>query len=114
MHKFHKVFNDRASQMVLQLEATKRRLEGARVQVHVQNALLKLACMGELWGRFYWTGLLGLLEHPNQHYLPSLCGACTIMAQGVEVKSDKRRNTGDQNEGTTIDPQAIPCTTNIC
>jgi hypothetical protein len=29
MHKFHKWFNDKAGQLVLQLEATKKRMEGA-------------------------------------------------------------------------------------
>jgi len=104
MHKFHKAFNDKASHLVLQLEATKWRMEGARIQLRVQNALLELARAGDLRGRFYWSGLPGLLEHPNRHYLPSLCDACTITAQGSEVQNKQ----GTKKEGPcgslSVDP----------
>jgi len=48
MHKFHKQFNDKARQLVLQLEAMKKRMEGAQMCSRVQNVLLELTCSREL------------------------------------------------------------------
>jgi len=94
--------------MVIHLKAMKRRMEQARLQSHVQNALLELACERKLGGRFYWSGLPGMVEHPNRHYLPSLCGACTITVQGVEGPSGtdyngvKRRHTEPSTEQCAV------------
>jgi len=43
MHKFHKTFNNKAGQLVLQIKATKKRIGNAQVWVRVQNALIELA-----------------------------------------------------------------------
>jgi len=83
MHKFHKSFNDKASQLVLQLEAMKKQMEDAQICSWVQHSLLKLMRGNKLKGRFYWSGLPGLSEHPNWHYLPSLCDAREITALGT-------------------------------
>ena len=48
MHKFHKTFNNKAGQLVLQIKATKKRIGNAQVWVRVQNALIELACGQQL------------------------------------------------------------------
>ena len=64
---------------MVQLEATKRRMVKARLQPHMQNMLLNLVHLGELRGKYYWTGLLGQLKHPNRNYLPMGPDAHAIM-----------------------------------
>jgi len=48
MHKFHKHFNDQVGQMVVQLEATKGRMEKARVHARIQQELSELVKNREL------------------------------------------------------------------
>ena len=104
--------------MVIHLEAMKRRMEQARLWSRMQNALLELARERKLGGRFYWSGLPGMVEHPNRHYLPSLCGARTITIQGVEGPSRtdyngvKQRRTEPSTEQRAV--QRVYNTCRLC
>jgi len=108
MHKFHKSFNDKAGQMVIHLEATKKRMEQARLCLHIQKALLELAWEKQLQGRFYWSGLLGMVKHSNRQYLPSLCKAHTVTVHRVDKGNQVSRGKNKQccadhaNESHTI------------
>ncbi len=93
MHKFHKSFNDKASQLVLQLKATKKQMKDAWICLWVQHSLLELVRGNKLKGRFYWSGLPRLLKYPNWHYLPSLCDAREITA--LETSRGKATIEGD-------------------
>jgi hypothetical protein len=69
VHKFQKYFNDKTSQVVIQLKATKQCMEAANIPARTQAALFDLACSCKLQGRFYWPHIPGILENPRQHYL---------------------------------------------
>ena len=53
IYKFQKHFNDQTRQMVLQLEATKKRMEASHLQSQAHLALVDLACTGQVQGKFY-------------------------------------------------------------
>ncbi len=97
MHKFHKQFNDKARQLVLQLKATKKRMEGAQICFHIQNILLKLTHPQELRERFYWPGIPSLLKHPNQYYILSLCDTHTVTVEGLATAKAVLEN-GKENK----------------
>jgi hypothetical protein len=69
VHKFQKEFNDHASRLVIHLEATKRRMEGARIHSCAQLVLVELGHNCKLRGRFYWPDIPGVLEDPSRHYV---------------------------------------------
>jgi len=80
--------------MVIQLEATKGQMEKARVCMQIQQELSELMQNRELQGKLYWPGLLGIPEHPNRHYLPSLLSVYTVTNQNIntgEVRSGAKR-----------------------
>jgi hypothetical protein len=68
VHKFQKGFNDRAGQLVIHLETTKRRMEAARIRSRAQLVLVELYCTRELRGRFYWPDMPGVPEDLGRHY----------------------------------------------
>lgn len=115
VHKFHKSFNDQAEREVIQYEATKRRMEQARVRSRHQNALLGLARDGQLRGRFYWSGLPDMVEHPGRHYMSPLSADQAVTVHGAEEGRDhpitgvKRRRTGQ-----TAEQKAVQRYYNVC
>ncbi len=114
MHKFHKQFNNKAGQLVLQLEATKKRMEGAWMCSRVQNILLELTHSWELWGRFYWPRIPSLLKHPNQHYILSLCDACTITVEGLVTAKVALEDGKENTDDVFTRGQAVQHAGNVC
>lgn len=68
VHQFQKHFNEKTGEFVVNLDATKKRMEAARASSRVQFALTDLARMRQLRGRFYWPDIPGMPEDPNRHY----------------------------------------------
>jgi hypothetical protein len=68
VHKFQKHFNDKTSQVVIQLEATKKHMEAAHILTCVQATLLDLMHSRQLQGQFYWPYIPGMPKNPRQHY----------------------------------------------
>jgi len=81
---------------------------------HVQNVLLELTCSQELWGRFYWPRILGQLEHPNWHYIPSLCDAHTIAVEGFVPAKTTLENGNKNIDEVFTRGRAIQRASNIC
>jgi hypothetical protein len=53
VNKFQNYFNDKASQMLIQLDMTKRHMAAAQICSCVHVALVNLACNRELHSQFY-------------------------------------------------------------
>jgi hypothetical protein len=68
VHKFQKGFNKKTSQVVLQLEATKKRMEATCIKSRTHLALQELIRTHHLRGKFYWPEIPGVPENPDRHY----------------------------------------------
>jgi len=81
---------------------------------HVQNILLELTCSQELRGRFYWPGIPSQLEHPNWHYIPSLCDAHTVAIKGFASAKTMPENGNKNKDEVLTRGRAIQCISNVC
>jgi hypothetical protein len=68
IHKFQKGFNEKTSQVVLQLEATKKHMEDTQIKSRTYLALQELIQTHHLQGKFYWPEIPGIPENPDCHY----------------------------------------------
>ena len=70
---FFKFFTDHRAAtgcLINEIEACKTRLKDGHAHERVHQAVLQLTNSNAVGGRFYWQGLPGLNEHPNQLVFP--------------------------------------------
>ena len=82
IHKFQQHFNEKTQSLVDQLKATKRRMEAARLPSCIQAALVDLAKVHELKGRYYWLFIPRVPENPNHVHHGSFSTLSTENQQG--------------------------------
>jgi hypothetical protein len=113
--KFQKCLNEKTSQLVEQLDMTKKRMKAAQLHSRTQAALVELAQARELRGEYYWPHIPGILEDPSHHYVQLKHTASMEAMQGSTTQSAEAAIGNASNHGCIVpNYQEIQWAYNVC